>query len=146
MKAILAINNNEIIGDSKQPFGLPWHNPEDMSLYKEKTQGTVSLCGYKTSELMPDVQHMKLVVDLREFKLPSEILVNIDWVIGGRKTIEKYWDSVDEFHLHKLDNYEDGDCEWPELVSRLHADFKLIEIIKGDTVDQYIYRRDNETL
>lgn len=50
LSAIAAMAQNRIIGDKNR---LPWHLPEDLKFFKEKTKGKILIMGRKTFESLP---------------------------------------------------------------------------------------------
>lgn len=124
MKAIVAINTQEVIG---RDGDLPWHLPEDLKRFRELTlTGNLVLLGRKTFESLPFVlpgrdhfvlsrrssqqiiypkRHKKTkgevvsVLDFNELKEYEHLLKsNKTWLIGGREIYILLAKWVDELY------------------------------------------------
>lgn len=143
MKAIVAISENHMIGNSQSKWGIPWECEDDMNYFNEQTSNKVCLCGYKTFEMLPQsaVDNREYVIDMHSHRFPTKVLESIEWVIGGKRTYEKYWDDIDEFHVTLIDGSYEGDCKWPTLFSRLRSDFMIESSVIKDHCTIIIYKR-----
>ena len=118
MKAIIAINKKLYIGKNGK---LMWHCPEDLTHFKELTDGCKLLVGYNTYKNLPNLKNREIVVDKRG---PELVDTNdIDWCIGGKKTYEKYGHLFTEIHVSNINNDEFGDTGIPNL--NLREDCKI---------------------
>lgn len=152
MKAILAVNNLGYIGLGD---GLPWKCKEDFKHFKtltliqnkvyykeEKIMTTQNenypnlLVGYKTNLTLPPLKGRNVFVDLREWKTIEDInigithkrnqLIDIDWVIGGKKTYEKWCKYFTELHISYINDNTIGDTMFPDL-RNLNPDCKIFK-------------------
>lgn len=116
MKSIIAVNNLGYIGlDGK----LLWECKEDLIHFKKLTLNQELLVGYNTSLLLPPLKNRQLVIDPR-----GELVLDVDWCIGGKKTYEKYCEYFDELHISYINDNSIGDTMFPDL-RNLKKDCKI---------------------
>jgi len=118
MKAIIAVNTLGFIGKDGK---LPWHCPADLQYFKVVTYGKSLLVGYNTLKTLPKLRGREIVVDKRD-----DLILDVDWCIGGRKTYEKYAPYFTELHISSIGDITIGDTTFPDL-SNLNPDCKIIE-------------------
>lgn len=114
IKAILAISQNEVLGDSSKP-GLLWHAPEDLRRFKWLTEGKHVYVGRKTYEQMPKsyfktrtahvltrdgsitLPDVDLCVNrpLRSFKQEMRDRAEDSYIIGGKEIYDFFAPIVD---------------------------------------------------
>jgi len=116
MKAIIAVNNLMFIGNGDK---LLWYCPDDLKHFKELTLNQTCLVGYRTYQSLPKLKNRTLIVDDRE-----DFTIGIDWVIGGKKTYEKYCKYFTELHISHIDDNSIGDVRFPDLTN-LNPDCKI---------------------
>ena len=107
MKGIIAVNKLGYIGLDNH---LLWGCKQDLIHFKEKTLNQRLLVGYNTSLLLPPLKNRKLIIDIR-----NELITDVDWCIGGKKTYEKYCEYFDELHISYINDYSIGDTMFPDL-------------------------------
>jgi len=107
MKGIIAVNKLGYIGVDNH---LLWECKQDLNHFKEKTLNQRLLVGYNTSLLLPPLKNRELVIDIR-----NELITDVDWCIGGKKTYEKYCEYFDELHISNINDYSIGDTMFPDL-------------------------------
>jgi len=107
MKGIIAVNKLGYIGVDNH---LLWECKQDLIHFKEKTLNQRLLVGYNTSLLLPPLKNRVLIIDIR-----NELITDVDWCIGGKKTYEKYCEYFDELHISHINDYSIGDTMFPDL-------------------------------
>jgi len=106
LKALIACNNLGFIGiDDK----LLWHNSEDLKHFKRLTLNQRLLVGWRTAQALPPLKNRELIIDQRD-----NIITDVDWCIGGKKTYEKYCHLFTELHISHIDNNEIGNVTIPD--------------------------------
>ena len=106
LKALIACNNLGFIGiDDK----LLWHNSEDLKHFKRLTLNQRLLVGWRTAQALPPLKNRELIIDQRD-----NIITDVDWCIGGKKTYEKYCHLFTELHISHIDNNEIGNVTFPD--------------------------------
>lgn len=107
MKAIIAVNNLGYIGLNNE---LLWKSQQDMSHFVKMTLNQRLLVGYNTSLNLPKLKNREIIIDGRD-----EMILDVDWCIGGKKTYEKYANHFTELHISHIDNNDIGDIMFPDL-------------------------------
>lgn len=134
--AIVAMARNRVIGrDGK----MPWHLPEDLRWFKEKTLGGALLMGRKTYESIgrplpgretyvisrsatfPGTQTIRdlATFDFREIERPI-------FVVGGGEIYRELLPHCAEVFLTLLKREEAGDATMPDF----ERDFSKVEVIR----------------
>ena len=122
MKAIVAVNNLGYIGLGDK---LLWHNADDLKHFKQMTLNSRCLVGYRTAEGLPPLKNRELVVDQR-----GVFDITCEWVIGGKKTYEKYTPYITELHISHIDDNQIGDVVFPDF-SKLNPECKIFNYYFG---------------
>jgi len=146
LTSIAAMAKNRVIGvDNK----LPWHLPEDLKFFKEKTKGHVMILGRKTFESLgkplpnrfhivvtrqesykyedPNVQvvhDLKTAIELAHMlttKYNTKFGDEV-FVVGGGEIFQQSMDIVDRIYLTVIEKDFPGDAKFPEFSE---DDFKL---------------------
>ena len=116
MKAILAVNNLGFIGlDDK----LLWHSSEDLKHFKSLTINCKLLVGHVTLNGLPPLKNREIIPDLR-----NQLITDVDWCIGGKRTYEKYCHLFTELHISHIDNDFIGNVSIPNF-SNLNKECKI---------------------
>ena len=116
MKSIIAVNNLGYIGlDNK----LLWKSSQDMSHFIRMTINQRLLVGYNTAQELPKLKNRTIIIDNRD-----ELITDVDWCIGGKKTYEKYAPHFTELHISHIDNNDIGDVMFPDF-RNLNPDCKI---------------------
>jgi dihydrofolate reductase len=106
MKSIIAVNNLGYIGlDNK----LLWKSAQDMSHFVKMTINQRLLVGYNTAQDLPKLKNRTIIIDNRD-----ELITDVDWCIGGKKTYEKYAPHFTELHISHIDDNNIGDIMFPD--------------------------------
>lgn len=137
---LLALDKNNLIGDSATVNGLPWHHPEDLAFYKKMTTGKKNLMGRKTFDQIgrplpnretivmtkqndwgyPGVTVIHNKHDLRNLDISEDEEVIL---VGGVQLFELFFDEVDEILLTRINNTYTGDLHYDINLE----DFKLVD-------------------
>lgn len=146
LTSIAAMAKNRVIGvDNK----LPWHLPEDLKFFKEKTKGHVMIMGRKTYDSigkpLPNRFHIVITrQDTYDVKDPNvQVVHNLNaalelahmltskykakfgdeaFIIGGGEIFKQSMDLVDKIYLTVIEKDFPGDAKFPEFSDK---DFKL---------------------
>ncbi len=106
MKSIIAVNNLGYIGLNNK---LLWKSSQDMSHFIKMTINQRLLVGYNTAQDLPKLINRTIIIDNRD-----ELITDVDWCIGGKKTYEKYAPHFTELHISHIDNDDIGDIMFPD--------------------------------
>jgi len=118
VQLIVAVDNNWGIGRDNR---LPWHNREEMRIFKEKTMGRTLIVGRKTYESLPPLRGRKILCLSRGEKNNEFYMDNLEsaingedarvFIAGGAQVYESALkgNMVDVVHLSSLDRSYDCD-------------------------------------
>lgn len=148
---IAAISQNNCIGKDGD---LPWHIPEDMERFKEKTQGSVVLMGRKTWESIPEKfrplpERKNLILTTKQdYSVPEGVDTydNIPqalsdykeediFVIGGESVYEATMDRADKLLITHVEQEVSGcdayypkirEDKWQEVEREDHNEFSFV--------------------
>ncbi|WOO87357.1 dihydrofolate reductase [Mollicutes bacterium LVI A0039] len=138
---ILAIDQNNLVGSTEAKFGMPWHYPEDLKFYKEKTTGQNCVMGRSTYEAigkaLPNRQTFVLTTNT-EYVLDDATVINdisqinADgdwWICGGVNVFKQFWNCADTIYITRIGAEHQGDVYFNDL--DLSA-FTLVEAKTGN--------------
>ncbi len=134
---IVAMASNRVIGANND---IPWHIPEELKQFKEKTVGSSVIMGRKTYESigfpLPDRKNIILTRN-SSYTQPNCITAhNIRealalctyekkvFILGGAEVFQKTLTLADTIYLTVLDRTVEGDTYFPDFS---HSDFKEVE-------------------
>ena len=130
---IVAAAENGVIGSGG---GLPWHLPEDLKFFKEKTKGHAIIMGRKTFESIgrPLPNRLNVIVTRQRGYAPAGTVVfsslpeaiahckanastwgNEIFIAGGGEIFEQSMDLVDRIYLTRIHQEIAGDTYYPAL-------------------------------
>lgn len=159
LSAIAAMSRNRVIGINNK---LPWHIPEDLKYFKEKTKGKILILGRKTFESIGGkplpgrfhivitrqsnyvVQHpMVQVVHsldqalvVAEKKIP-EFSEEV-FIVGGSEIYSQSLSKLNRLYLTVIDEDYDGDSYFPDFSL---TDLELIsEDLKSNGSQKFAFR------
>jgi len=136
LSVISAMSKNRVIGINNQ---LPWHLPEDLQFFKDKTKGKIMIMGRKTFDSLPkplpgrfhivitrqQIENSHPMVQyvesfLAAYKL-AESMLNA-WpeevfIVGGGEIYRQTLPFADTLYLTVIDKNIDGDAYFPEVPS-----------------------------
>ena len=141
---IVAVSENGVIGNKNN---LPWHLPDDMKFFKEKTKGCAIITGRKNYESIPEKyrplpgRYNIVMTTQKDYEVPSTVFKtdNIEdafeaaylkpcdyaFVIGGGEIYrEALKHGVSEIFLTRVHANIEGDVTFPELNME---NWKLVE-------------------
>lgn len=125
---LLAMDKNRVIGLNND---LPWHLPNDLKFFKEKTMGNTIIMGRKTFEsigrVLPKRDHV--VLTRKQYQVPDQVTVinDIDpimewnqnnpekeyFVIGGSDIFVQLLPFADRMYVTWIDETFKGDTFFP---------------------------------
>jgi dihydrofolate reductase len=143
LKAIVAVDRSGAIGHKGK---LLWHLPEDLKLFKKKTEGGVVVMGRKTLDSLPfkdglpnrvnicltrnpPEKRSERVLYCSDYKKVIEIAKTKEvWVIGGAEIYVIFRDHYDEVHLTDVEaNNEYADTKLPQGFTFMREPCKIVE-------------------
>lgn len=141
---LVAMDRNNVIGFEND---MPWHLPNDLKYFKEKTTGHTIIMGRKTYDSigrpLPNRKNVILTRQTTEFPNDVEVIHNIEeiyewqkshpneelFVIGGGDIFKQVLPFADRLYITKIDEAFEGDTFFPEFSL---SDWKLTTSIKGE--------------
>ncbi|WP_042145555.1 dihydrofolate reductase [Paucisalibacillus sp. EB02] len=126
---LFAMDQNQLIGANND---LPWHLPNDLKFFKEKTTGHTIVMGRKTFDSIGRAlpNRRNVVLSRQEVQLPSDVeLIHhvetiIEWnndypeeeifVIGGGGLFKQILPYADRMYVTLIDEVFKGDVFFPE--------------------------------
>lgn len=150
---LFAMDRNRLIGANND---LPWHLPNDLKFFKEKTTGNTIIMGRKTYESIgrPLPNRRNVVLSKQQLSLPDgvEIIRDIDtvltwneqnpeeelFVIGGAGIFFHILPYADRMYITYIDEDFDGDVYFPEYSQQ---EWQVTSKVKGkkDEKNPYDY-------
>jgi dihydrofolate reductase len=138
---ITAISKNRVIGKNNK---LPWHLPEDLKYFREKTKNHILIMGRKTFESFPSPlpnrfhivvtrntdlnfkhEQVQIVPSLEKaLELAQNLTAKWDdevFVIGGGEIYKQSLAQTDRIYLTVIDQEFEGDTHYPESPSELFS-------------------------
>lgn len=162
--AIVAMDEGRVIGFEGT---LPWHIPEDLAYFKERTSGHVVVMGRKTWQSLPDkfrpLPNRKNIVVSRapeKLGLPDGVLGACSpeqalqlaretcaegakvWIIGGADLYRQVIPQCDELYVTKVTGHHRGDAFLPPFEDM----FRLISEQQGEQCSFLVYHRTASTV
>lgn len=130
LSLIVAMDKNRVIGYKND---MPWHLPNDLRHFKEKTSGHTIIMGRKTFEsigrVLPNRKHIVLTRSKTDF--PDEVQVIHDtesiqqfakenqneelFVIGGGHLFQQIFPYADKLYVTLIEEEFEGDVYFPEI-------------------------------
>ncbi len=130
---IVAISGKErVMGKNGS---IPWHAPEDMAFFKEKTEGTTVIMGRKTWESLPNKyrplpNRVNIVLTSNtDFNAPKALVAHSKeeaiglaeketsenvFIIGGSKIYEMFLPETQKLYVSLIKENFEGDTYFPE--------------------------------
>lgn len=150
---LLAMDRNHVIGSHND---LPWHLPEDLRYFKEKTMGNTIIMGRKTftsiGKALP--KRRNVVITRKNIEFPEEVEVIHDletvkkwnddhpdeefFIIGGGEIFKQALSFADHLYITWIDEEFDGDVYFPKFSLE---EWSLASKVKGvkDEKNPYDY-------
>jgi dihydrofolate reductase len=150
---LFAMDKNQVIGANND---LPWHLPNDLKFFKEKTTGNTIIMGRKTFDSIGRAlpNRRNVVLSRQKVELPTgvELIHDVDtilnwdkdhpgeelFVIGGGGLFKQILPHADRMYVTLIDEEFDGDVFFPEFSL---GDWKESSRVKGmkDEKNPYDY-------
>lgn len=151
---IVAMDKNQLIGNSNTKNGLPWNNKEDLQHFKNTTLNKTILMGYNTYKAIgrPLPNRHTIVVNFEEFKDERvEVRTSLEEVIkeykdnnkqlyicGGAYIYKQSLPLADELLISRIKGEYVGDAYFPDFNS---YGYVLANTIEYQTFDLQIYKK-----
>lgn len=153
---IAAVSENGVIGKNGD---IPWHLPEDLKHFKEKTMGNPVIMGRKTFQSLPEDYRplpgrKNIVLTRSDFEPENtdvetaeslekgfEIASNHGervFVIGGASVYREALETADKMFLTEVKREVDGDTFFPD---RKQDEWREVERDEREELDFVEYRR-----
>ena len=136
---IVAVAKNNVIGIQNK---LPWHLPEDLKHFKEKTLNKTVIMGRKTFESLPEnfrplPKRENIIITRQNFNFPNiktannlnsafEMASHEIFIIGGASIYKEAINLVDCLEITEIDLEINGDAFFPKI------DFNIWELKKSE--------------
>ena len=154
---IVAVSENGVIGNKNN---LPWHLPDDMKFFKEKTKGCAIITGRKNYESIPEKfrplpgRYNIVMTTQKDYSAPGAIVVNSmeqalttaymhtkdegeTFIIGGGEIYrEALKHEVSEIYLTRVYANIEGDVTFPELDK---SNWQLTELTNHPADEKHQY-------
>ncbi|MDS9471240.1 dihydrofolate reductase [Sporosarcina pasteurii] len=140
---------------------LPWHIPEDLKYFKEKTMGKAMVMGRKTYESIgrPLPGRLSIVVTRNKSYSAEGVVVAHDldeaiqkakeyadevMIIGGAEIFKLMMDIADRLYITEVHEHFKGDTFFPEYTDgwRLTDKSEVMTSINGTTFSYLIYDKE----
>lgn len=151
---IVAMDENNLIGNPNSKYGMPWHNKEDLQHFKEETMGKTILMGRTTYEAVgKEFKGREVIVVTRDknfqTKYPNESVVHdakslieeyadsysVLYIAGGKSIYEQFMDYMDILLVSRINGSHEGNVYFPDFEN----DFKLFKTLPHKTFNLEIY-------
>lgn len=125
---LVAMGKNHVIGFEND---MPWHLPEDLKYFKEKTSGHTIIMGRKTFDsigrVLPNRRNVVLTRQEIDFPEGIEVIQDIEmiyqwnkenpdqelFVIGGGNLYKQVLPYADRLYITEIDESFEGDTYFP---------------------------------
>ena len=138
LQANVAMTPRRVIGKGND---LPWHLPEDLKQFKERTTGHAVLMGRKTYDSIgrPLPKRRNIVLSRQEIGIPgTEVIQNLAriheleikgdlYVIGGAEVYRMTLPYCQGLYLTTLKEEHEGDVFFPPFMDRFEHQADLFE-------------------
>lgn len=148
---LVAMGKNHVIGFEND---MPWHLPEDLKYFKEKTTGHTIIMGRKTFDsigrVLPNRRNVVLTRQEIDFPDGVEVIQDINliyqlnkenpdqefFVIGGGDLYKQVLPYADRMYITKIDESFEGDTYFPTFVAE---EWEVTSEVKGKKDDHNPY-------
>ncbi len=159
---IVAASKNNVIGRDN---GLPWHIPEDMKFFREKTRGKALIMGRKTFDSVghPLPDRLNVVITRQKDYSPKGAVVvgsfnealalcekNTEkygeevFIIGGGQIFKDTMNIVDIIYLTRIHENFDGDIFYPDVPMKAFEQIERRDRTEPVPFSFLTYRRKNQ--
>lgn len=130
LSIIVAMGENRVIGKDND---MPWHLPNDLRYFKERTLGHTIIMGRKTFEslgrVLPNRKHVVITRSDVQFPEGVEVIKSIDeiieyannqtqeevFIIGGGEIFKQMLPHVDRLYVTLIQKNFTGDVYFPKI-------------------------------
>lgn len=151
---IVAMDKNRVIGKDND---LPWHIPNDLQFFKEKTTGNTIIMGRKTFDslgrVLPNRKHVVLTRTKQKYPDGVEVVHTIEdiiayheahkdeelFIIGGGHLFTQLLPYANRLYITEINESFEGDVFFPEINKH---DWKETSRIKGTQDEKNTYEYD----
>lgn len=144
LSQISAMSKNRVIGINNQ---LPWHLPEDLQFFKDKTKGKIMIMGRKTFDSLPKPLpgRFHIVISRQKLESTNPLVHYVEnflaafqlakslqgtwpeevFIVGGGEIYRQTLPFADTLYLTIIEKDFEGDAYFPELpasYSLVHKD------------------------
>src|SRR5690625_1236929 len=141
---LVAMGKNHVIGYEND---MPWHLPEDLKYFKEKTTGHTIIMGRKTYDsigrVLPNRRNVVLTRQKLDFPKEIEVIRDINqiyqwnkanpdqelFVIGGGNLYNQVLPYADRMYITEIDENFEGDTFFPTFEAN---EWTLTSKVKGE--------------
>ena len=122
IKLILALDQNNLLGDSKKENGLAWYYPEDLKFFRKMTINEINVFGRKTYEKVKIKYNKKPIVLTRKEINDKNLIICHDYkeiielgkkkdimICGGKEIFELFFPYADIIYLTRINKEYQGD-------------------------------------
>lgn len=149
---LVAMDRNHVIGSNNE---LPWHLPDDLRYFKEKTIEKTIIMGRKTfasiGRILPKRQNVVLTRSDIEFPKEVEVIRDLEtvkewsaeqpdeefFIIGGGDIFNQSLSFADRLYITWIDEDFTGDVYFPEF--SIEEDWTLTSKTKGPKNEENPY-------
>jgi dihydrofolate reductase len=144
---LVAMDRNQVIGANND---LPWHLPNDLKFFKEKTMGNTIVMGRKTFDSIGRAlpNRRNIVLSRNEIDLPDgvELIRDVEtildmnqsnpseelFVIGGGGLFEQILPYADRMYITLIDEDFDGDVLFPSFSMEEWVEVSRVKGVKDE--------------
>ncbi len=138
---IFAVDENGLVGSTTSKFGLPWHYPEDLKFYKEKTTNQKCVMGRSTYEAIGSAlpnRETYVLTRNEDYKLNDATVINsldeLDedtewWICGGVNVFKQCWADADVIYITRILDTHEGDVYFKDYDM---TGFKMVDSYIGE--------------
>lgn len=151
---IVAMDKNQLIGNSHTSNGLPWKNKEDLQHFKQTTLNKTILMGYNTYKAIGrPLPHRKTIIvnfvifDDERVEIRTSLKEVLDeykdndkelYICGGASIYQQCLPYADQLLISRIPGEHEGDAYFPDFSQ---YGYTLKETIPHETFDLQVYSR-----
>lgn len=133
---IIAMTPNNGIGLNGN---MPWHCPEELKLFKQKTNGCNLVVGKNTAMTLPVLKNRKVIV-LSQYKTIPNTICQIDNVYNSLSDILSFYDNTNLIIAGGARLYNEVFTNWKESINKVHlsimkSDYKCDTFVKFNPME-----------
>lgn len=157
IKLIVAMDENRLIGSNEHRSGMPWHNQEDLTHFKQTTLHHTILMGRKTFEkigrVLPDRRTIVLTNNKKWYRENVEVCFSLAellkkyrqsndilYICGGADVYQQTMPFCDELLISCIPGKYSGESYFPKIDEALFYCFEEIQY-KSFVLKRYVRRK-----